>query len=159
MMKKENNKNRSIPLQGIITDWIFISTYDQRGEGERESVYVCASSHLWTKADIKSLQHTTLWCGSFNRYFINVARLTKPQFQNKLVNSIKQKQFWAYTYTNFTNIWATLSTELFSPIFFFTTCLRCKLWLEQHHLHMDLPLTPLLLHTNHYKPCQQLYKE
>ncbi len=63
-MKKENNKNRSIPLQGIITNWIFISTYDQRGEGERErereSEYVGASSHLWTKADIKGLQHTTL---------------------------------------------------------------------------------------------------
>lgn len=44
MMKKENNKNRSIPLQGIITDWIFISTYDQRGEGERERVCMCAQA-------------------------------------------------------------------------------------------------------------------
>jgi hypothetical protein len=48
MMKKENNKNRSIPLQGIITNWIFISTYDQRGEGERERERERVS--MWARA-------------------------------------------------------------------------------------------------------------
>lgn len=48
-----------------------------------ESGRVKFCSDLWTKADIKCLQHVTFQYGSFNCFFIDVTRLIKPHSENR----------------------------------------------------------------------------